>query len=260
MLEDCFCENIKSVFEKQMPNTPVFVYEFIDSTNNEAKKIAMSENGFKNAFFIAKKQTAGRGRKGRNFISDEGGLYISYLMHPDLLPKDAIKLTLFAAVCLCEVIEEMTNLSPSIKWVNDILIDEKKVAGILTEGSFDEKLEKFEYAIVGIGVNLRKVNFPSELSKIASDIETISGKSPDIYEFALKLASKLQNFENSETSDYMHEYRRRSVALGKIVKVISADEEYFAEAISIDEDGSLIVVSKGNEQKCLISGEISIKL
>ncbi len=259
MEKDCFFEKIEKAFSKNLPNVPLFLYESTDSTNERARIYAASEEGGGEAFFIARTQSAGRGRRGRSFLSEEGGLYLSYLMHPDIPAKDSIKLTLFAAVCTAQVIEELTGASAGIKWVNDIFLKGKKIAGILAEGAFDKSGEKFEYAVVGIGINIKKTNFPEELSEIAGDIESLTGVCAEISEFAKRLAEKLSFFEKTAPELYMGEYRRMSLAIGRRVEVIDPAGNYFAKVIDIGDSGELLIETEDGKTKRLISGEISIK-
>jgi BirA family biotin operon repressor/biotin-[acetyl-CoA-carboxylase] ligase len=236
----------------------VFLYEEIGSTNDEAKRYA--KEGLKdNAFFVAAKQTSGRGRLGRSFSSDEGGLYLSYLSYPKLRSEDAIMMTVYASVALCEVIEEMTPLKPKIKWVNDVYIGKKKLAGILTEGQAlaDGSLG---YAVVGIGVNVRKRVFPPELYDIATDIESESSLKIDIGLFAAKLSEKLLRFEEAAREEYMEKYKAYSLVIGKKVTVITHGESYDAEAISIDDSGALTVKDGEGRLIRLFTGEVSIRL
>ncbi len=260
MGEDCFFEKIEKAFSEVLPGVPLFLYENIGSTNDEAKEYALSQNGKKDAFFIARTQSAGRGRRGRSFLSEEGGLYMSYLLHPSLSSEESLKLTLFAAVCVTEAIEELTGITVGIKWVNDILCEGKKLSGILSEGAFDKGGRFFEYAVIGIGINVKKTHFPKELADIAGDIESFAGECPDISRLAAALAKKLSAFESADPVSYMSRYREKSIAIGRTAEVISAGGNYFAKILDIDCDGALVVKTERGEQKKLISGEISIKL
>lgn len=257
---DCFFDNAKEIFAKRLPNTRLFLYESIGSTNTEAKRYAEENPSFENAVFIARSQSAGRGRLGRSFLSGEGGLYLSYLFRPELSCERTLLITVYSAVSLCEVIEEMTGAAPKIKWVNDVFLEGRKIAGILTEGAVAPGAESLRYAVVGIGVNVGKVDFPEELTDIASDIESATGVRPDIGELAVRLAEKLCRFDPSCREEYMRRYRERSLVIERRVKVIAAGGEYYATVRSIDDDGALHVIRDDGKFVRLISGEISIKL
>ena len=236
----------------------VFLYDEIGSTNDEAKRYA-KEGSSDNAIFVAARQTGGRGRLGRSFSSDEGGLYISYLFHPKLMAEDAVMMTVYAAVALCEVLEEMTPIKPRIKWVNDVFAGGKKLAGILTEGQVlsDGGLG---YAVVGIGVNVWKREFPEALCDIATDIESECGARISIADIALRLSEKMLRFEDAERGAYMDKYRAYSLVIGKRLTVITADGSYEAEAVSIDDSGALIVKNDDGDLIRLFTGEVSVRL
>ena len=201
----------------------------------------------------------GRGRLGRSFLSEDGGLYLSYLSYPDLVPSEAIMLTVYAAVCVCETVEKLTGASPLIKWVNDVYLNGKKLSGILTEGAFSPDGKSFEYAVTGIGVNLLKRDFPPELSDIATDLETETGVCVDIAEFAKRLCDKLSQFSKSDRT-YIEKYRKRCFHLGSEITVITANGCYTAVAQRILDNGSLAVITPDGEEHILVTGEVSLKV
>ena len=257
-LTDSFERKIKDAFYKKLPGVDVFVYDEIGSTNTEAKKYAVGCKSKIPTFFIARAQSAGRGRLGRSFLSKEGGLYMSYLDYPGLNVNDAVRLTAFAAVALSKTVTEFTGLKPEIKWVNDCFVGNKKLAGILTEGEFDEDGSGFKYTVTGVGVNLARVDF-GDVSDIATDIESECGKVPDLAEFAVSLAKKLVCFEEADACGYMEEYCALSMLPGRKIKVTTPLDSYFAVAKRVEKDGSLTVVTESGETVNLISGDVSIK-
>ena len=259
MRECDFIENIKAVFAKKLPELKLFAYEAVESTNTEAKLYASSAEN-KMALFIAERQSGGRGRKGRSFSSEKGGLYLSYSFAPSLKCSEAVKLTLFAAVALCETVFEFTGVMPGIKWVNDVLLGGKKLAGILAEGEFSADGTGFEYAVVGIGINLESRQFPAELENIATDLEKETGIRVDIPAFAVRLAERLMSFERVPCEEYTAKYRELFLARGKTVTVRSADGVYKAGAIDVLDDGSLLVELPSGERRALFSAEISIEI
>ena len=252
-----FTSDMRSAFQRELPDSKLFVYETVGSTSDEARKYAR-EGGKSDAFFIAREQTAGRGRRGRGFVSREGGLYISYLLHPALKVEDAVMLTVFSAVALSEVIEEVSGVAPGIKWVNDIFLGGKKLAGILAEGEFSEGGEYFEYAVVGIGVNLHGMALPPEISNIATTLEAECGIKVDIADFALRLAKKLRSFTETDASSYMDSYRKKSIVIGKKVRMTRADEVFDAEVLGIEDNGAIRVLLNTGEIKSFFSAEVSV--
>ena len=254
-----FVSAVKAAFDKASVGAELFVYDSIGSTNDEARKYAAA-GGEKNAFFIAKEQTSGRGRRGRSFVSREGGLYISYLLHPSLPTRDAVMLTVFSAVALSSVVEEMTGAEPKIKWVNDLFLGGKKVAGILAEGEFKKDGSGFEYAVVGIGVNLLGKSVAPEIEGIATTLEAETLMHVDIAEFAARLAAKLSMFEESLSASYMDGYRARSLVIGRRVKLVSSGESFSATVMGIEDDGALRVTLDSGEERIFYSAEISVVL
>ena len=142
----------------------------VTSTNTEL--IEMAKNGAKEGtVLIASEQTAGKGRTGKSFYSPEGsGVYLSILLRPDFKPEDALFLTTIAAVATAKAIESVSDKEAKIKWVNDVYLDNKKVCGILTESALSSDMEKLDYAVVGIGINLcpPEGGFPDDIKNIAS--------------------------------------------------------------------------------------------
>ena len=254
-----FVSEIKTALSGVSSGAEIFVYDSVGSTNDEARKYAARDSG-KNAFFIAREQTSGRGRRGRSFVSREGGLYISYLLHPTLPTRDAIMLTVFSAVALEKTVRELSGAEPKIKWVNDLFLGGKKLAGILAEGEFTKDGSGFEYAVVGIGINLHGASAPAEISGIATTLEAECGARVDIAEFAGKLAERLASFEESQISEYMHEYRSRSLVIGKRVGLVSSGESFFATVLGIEDDGAIRVVLDSGEERTFYSAEIGIVL
>lgn len=257
--KDTFALKMTEFFAKRLPHVRIVVFDETDSTNTRAKLAAAASDG-RETVFIAKRQTGGRGRSGRSFLSESGGLYLSYLSYPELPVTDAVRLTAYAAVCLCETLSELTTLSPKIKWVNDCFVGDKKLAGILTEGGFCADGESFSYTVVGIGVNVARVDFGDALSGVATDIESECGEVPDLRELAVSLVERLARFPKADFREYMKKYRDLSVVMGKRVRVIGSSGEYFATVTDIDDGGALSVRLDSGETERVFSGEVSLKL
>ena len=150
----------------------ILVYDHLPSTNQTAREMA-ADGALDGTVVLAHKQSAGRGRLGRSFFSPDGtGLYMSLILRRDLTAADALRLTPMAAVATAEAIEDMVGHKVDIKWVNDIYLDQKKVCGILTEGSVDPTSGRLAYAVIGIGVNITPPDggFPEEIRQVAGAI------------------------------------------------------------------------------------------
>lgn len=250
---------LKNFFDGE-PMPEFIIFEHIPSTNTYAKEYARNAGGLDNGIFIASdSQTSGRGRLGKSFLSDMGrGLYFTYLFKPKLSREKIIHLTTCAATVVCSVLDELIGSETSIKWVNDIYLGGKKLAGILTEGEFDSASQSFSYAAVGIGINLYDIPFPDELSEIATSVEAQTGIKLDknllLARLAIELTKKLSSAE-----DFIDEYRKKCFVVGKRVKVICPSGSYFALAEAVGNDGELAVRLDTGERKLLFSGEISVK-
>ncbi len=253
-----FEHSLRAAFEKRKITLPLTVYGEVGSTNTEAKRAAAL--GAPDSFFVAERQSAGRGRLGRSFISPEGGAYMSYLCHPDMSARDAVMLTAYAAVAVCDAVAELVGVLPGIKWVNDVYLGGKKLSGILTEGAFSEDGERFAYAVIGIGINVKHTDMPREVADIATSLEDECETVPDIAELAAAVAERLVLFEQAPRSLYMEKYKNASVVTGKRVYVTAGDKAYFATVEDVMPDASLSVITDGGERVILSSGEVSIKL
>ena len=243
-------------------NLPIIVYKTIDSTNTQAKNSAESGE-YKDAVFVASEQTAGRGRLGRSFISEGGkGLYLSILLGGPLEPDLAVSLTTYMAVIASRCIESLTATEPKIKWVNDIYLGGKKVAGILTEGKADESAEALEFAVVGIGINLLKQEFDPEVKCIATTLEDECGKKVDVNTLAAMIVNDF--FENlplllSDSKEIAAEYKSRSFLIGERVTVIKPTESYNATVTDITDKCELVLKLDDGEVEILSTGEVSVR-
>lgn len=222
----------------------------VGSTNDFLKALP-SRKAREGFVVVADEQTKGRGRFERRFFSPKGGLYFSILLSPNS-PDVLDKLTVIAAVATCDAVKATCGDAATIKWVNDVLIEGKKCAGILVETT--ENLKGF--AVVGIGVNIGSVH--ADVQDIACGV-TDKGKATR-WEL---LASILENFEelynNFDKIKIAESYKRRCSTLGAKVKVVQNDgEEYIATAESLDEDCRLVVKDEKGVTHVLDSGEVKI--
>ncbi len=220
---------------------PVEVHDIINSTNIRAKELAMlgAESG---TLIMAKNQRGGHGKFGRPFYCEEGGgLYMSLILRPHIKAEDSLKLTAFAAVCTARAIEKQVKCDVKIKWVNDLYLNGRKICGILTEGAVlpDGYLN---YAVVGIGVNTGKIDFPHELKSIATSVYNETGEIIDQSRLALDIADAMDRADDL----LMDEYGSRSCVTGKKVHAIVGNKEFDARIIDIDKNGFLIAEYMGD--------------
>lgn len=234
----------------------IFIFDCIDSTNTEAKR-KIKDGLKKDAIIIAREQTAGRGRQGKSFYSPvDSGFYFTAVLHPENRIEEVVGITTATAVVVVDVLKKQTKKHPKIKWVNDIYIDEKKVCGILAESVFDFEQGKSDAVIVGIGINLTTESFPNEISSIAGSIGSEINKSL----LAAELFKGLKNIcGDLAQRNFMKEYRRDSMILGREIRFSKNGTNYKAIATDITRLGELKVITEKGEEMLLNSGEISIK-
>lgn len=234
----------------------IVFYEITDSTNTRAKEFAKENPKNRDTVvFIANGQSAGRGRRGRSFVSKGGaGIYLSILAYPDEKVRDATVATAKAAVLLSRAIEQLCDCKIGIKWVNDLYLGDKKLAGILTEGETRED-GKMAYQVIGMGINVYKNSVSEEISHIATSLESEVVAPPDRAKLVAMIIKEFVSFGGN----FYDEYRARSIVIGKTVTVLKPTESYDAKVIDINPDFSLIVDRKGIKER-IFTGEISIKV
>ena len=240
--------------------TRMEIHKRLDSTNTRAKTMAAAgaPHGY---LVVADTQTAGRGRFGRTFFSPAStGLYMSYVLRPQIRPEKAVGITSIAAIAAARAIEELADVEVMIKWVNDLYIAGKKVGGILCEASMGIESRQLECVILGIGINTGRAEMPGELEDIATSIGNVTGKEISRSALIAGISNHLEELEGQLlTGEYIGECRRRSNVIGNIIQVIRGNERFEALARDIDEKGALIVEKDGKTMR-LDSGEISLKL
>ena len=262
MFKKTVCRRLENRIKAQLDhkNIGVQVFDRIDSTNSEAKRLSLCLAEAHKALpspvlLVALEQSAGRGRVGRSFVSRRGrGIYMTLLYFADEALSDIVSVTTAAAVAAATSIEEITGKAMKIKWVNDIYNEQGKVSGILVEG----QPTRIGYAVaVGIGINVGKADFPDEIKNIASSIGYIGNKRASLI---AKVADKLLSFaENGSSREHMSDYRARFMLEGKRVNLIRADEIVgCGEVLGVDEDGGLIVNLDGKTE-IIRSGEVTVR-
>ena len=236
----------------------VEVLESVDSTNDYAKKKA--KELVDGSVIISLEQVKGKGRRGRSFHSGKGdGIYLSIILKPGFEPAKAPFITSIAGAALVNTFNKF-NIQTKIKWPNDVLINGKKVAGILTEMSAD--MEFIEYIVLGVGINVSGLEFPNELKNIATSLK-LEGydvkKLNIIWQFVYEFELLYNLYLNENTSEVVNILRNNSSVLGKQINVHYMNEIESAIAVDINNQGALIIKTQEGEVKELSSGEISIR-
>ena len=247
----------------------VVYYDETDSTNNEAKRAAERDNAADGTLYITESQTGGRGRRGRNWVSPAGsGIWMSLLLRPDISPVNASMLTIVAAMAVQEAIhkvltEDGHDAECRIKWPNDIVLDKKKICGILTEMSAEP--EHVNYVVTGIGINVNTTEFADEIKDMASSIFVQTGvrikRSHVVAQFAHDFTEYFNRFiKTQDLSLLVDDYNKMLINAGKTVRIEEKGDAYTAEAYGIDNEGRLIVkVDDTGEEKKIIAGEVSVR-
>lgn len=277
----------KSEIESQLDKNDIIkkivFFDETDSTNNRAKKAA-EEGEESGTLFITECQTGGRGRRGRNWVSPPGsGIWMTLLIRPDIRPDEASMLTIVAAMAVSSAITKVTKYDAKailsdekdilfadnkieqckIKWPNDIVLDKKKICGILTEMSAEP--EHVNYVVTGIGINVNTTEFADEIKDMASSIFVQTGvrikRSHVVAQFAHDFTEYFNRFiKTQDLSLLVDDYNKMLINAGKTVRIEERGEAYTAGAYGIDNEGRLIVkVDDTGEEKKIIAGEVSVR-
>lgn len=242
----------------------VQVLETVDSTNNFCKRLA-AENAPAGTVVIADRQTGGRGRMGRSFFSPPGkGIYFSIILRPKAMPGELLHLTCAFAAAMCDGVEAACGLRPKIKWTNDLILGDKKLAGLLTELAIEAESGRVQYAVLGIGVNCgeRLEDFPEEVREKACSLEMILQKPVDRNRLAAELvraAARLDETLLEGKSQWLGLYRRDCVTIGREIAVIRGEETRRGRALDVDENGGLMVRYADGTEELVASGEVSVR-
>ena len=234
-----------------------------DSTNTELKRRALA-GAAEGLALIARKQTGGRGRQGRSFLSPEGGLYLSILLRPPLDPTRAVDLTAWAAVAVCDGVEEACGVRPQIKWPNDILLSGKKLCGILTEMEVEGETGALQWVIVGIGTNidLDPQVLPPEAAAAATSLarEGLSVRRSDLAVCQLRALDRMyRDFLAGNRARWLARYRADCATLGRQAVLLrrGTQEEVFAQ--EVDDQFRLVVRHADGSLEAVSSGEVSVR-
>ncbi|WP_066721179.1 biotin--[acetyl-CoA-carboxylase] ligase [Clostridium sp. Marseille-P299] len=255
-------EGIRLNLKKEYKEIPIQIDKITTSTNQVAKLAAV--NGVRHgSVFIADKQTMGKGRLGRSFLSLDGsGIYMSVVLKPNTSASDAIYITTAASVAVFRAIKKITNKEVKIKWVNDLYYEDKKVCGILTEAVTDLETGMINSIILGIGINYNvdHSKVPMELQEVAGALYHGTTENTTRNQLIAEILNQV--FElcmNAKDRSFIREYKEHSMILGSNIWIISGNQKEKAKAIDIDDNGGLIVELMDHSKKTLNSGEVSIR-
>ena len=234
-------------------------YFRIDSTNDTALALAV-EGAAEGTVVVAEEQTAGRGRFGRKWFSEKSsGIYASVILRPKLSPADAPALTLMAGLAAHRALSASTGLEIDIRWPNDLLVNGKKVCGILTE--MNAELGRLHHVVLGIGVNVNNKSMPSELGATATSLRIEGGRSYSRAQILIGLLKELERhyevLRNEGNAPILRAWAKASTyAEGKTIQVRTNGEDFQAVTAGLDPSGMLRIRRGDGKEESLVSGEI----
>lgn len=236
--------------------------EETDSTNLRAMQFG-AEGAAHGTLIVTSKQSQGKGRRGRNWESPAGkNIYMSLLLRPEFLAVQAPMLTLLMAYSVAEALKDCEQIEVQIKWPNDLILNKKKICGILTEMSMREM--DIDYVVIGVGINVNMEKIPQELEKSATSLRIETGR--ELFREAL-IAGIMNKFEQNyrkfceagDLSPIQDGYNRILVNIGKEVRILEPGKEYNAKAHGIDRLGELQVEREDGRRESIFAGEVSVR-
>ena len=252
---------LESIHATEWAGCEIYYFDSIDSTNTKATELA-EEGHPSGTLVVADRQTAGKGRRGRSWESPTGiGIFMTLMLKPEINPNNASMLTLVAAMATTRAIRRVTGVPAMIKWPNDIVMNGKKVCGILTEMS--AQFDYINHIVIGIGINVHNEDFPEEIAKTASSLYLESGQ--HIHRASL-IEAFLEEFEDvyaeylktEDMEGLQKEYDAMLVNRGRQVRVLDPKEPFEGKAMGITKKGEL-VVDTWESRKLVSSGEVSVR-
>ena len=242
----------------------VCYFESVSSTNNIAKELA-AQGVAEGTLVVAEEQTGGKGRLGRQWCSTKyKGSFFSFILYPPFAPPEANIVTLISAVALATAINNVTGVVAGIKWPNDLLLNGKKICGILTELSAE--MERINYMVVGVGVNVNQEesDFPEEVRASATSLKIQTGMKTSrvkLVQVFLKEFEKWYDITLKQGfTPVLARWKEMAVSLNCPVRIQMPNSSWEGWAEDIDKDGALLLRLPGGELKRVISGEVSLRL
>lgn len=235
----------------------------VSSTNQVLKE--MAEQGAPHGqLVLAEAQEAGRGRRGRGWVSPPGlGLWSSLLVRPPVPAAQASGLTMLAAMAVCDAISSACALEAGIKWPNDVVLSGKKLTGILVELNAD--MDSIHWAVVGVGINVNHTSgdFPEDLRNKATSLAVVLGepvdRGPLLRAYLEAFEARYQQWIAGGFSALRPDYERYSRTLGRAVRVVSLDRSFTGTAEGMDELGALLVRREDGEVERVLAGDVSVR-
>lgn len=258
---------LQEIIANLSPDNPwrdrIQFFDTITSTNDVLKQLA-SQGAPEGTVLVADCQTGGRGRLGRSFLSPSGvGIYLSVLLRPSCSPSALMHLTCASASATCDAVERAAGFRPGIKWTNDIVYQNRKLSGTLTELNIHPD-GSTAYAVIGTGINCNQSmeDFPPELREMAGSIKMVSGREINRALVAARLIDAWYDMSRellTNQKGILAAYRRDCVTLGRKISVIQKGSIRHGTALDVDEAGALIVRFEDGTVETVNSGEVSVR-
>jgi len=243
-----------------IPAAQIHAFDTVTSTNSVARDLALA-GCLHGTVVVADMQTAGRGRRGRDFYCSRGcGLYMSMVLCLDLPIQQSLRITAGTAVAVCRALAAHTGLQAQIKWVNDLYLSGKKVCGILAETVSSGQSRQLPFIILGIGINVTDPGFDEELRQKAGSLYPAghAGISRNrlcaaVLDQVLQICGQL-----SDPACFMEEYRNRCMLLEQTVQLSGRDLQEWVQVLDVDDSGALIVRDQQGQVRAVQTGEVSV--
>lgn len=229
----------------------------VDSTNRYARALAQ-QGAPHGTLVLADEQTAGRGRRGRGWISPAGeGVFMSLILRPQAHPSQVARLSLLTALAVAEGIAGETGLDARIKWPNDIVVGGSKVCGMLLEMNADE--QSVHDVVAGVGINVHQTAFPEEIARTASSLDLLSGRRQSRAALVRAFLGAFERATALSDADMMRAYRGRSATLGQRVQVVALSGTFTGLAEAITDAGALVVLGDDGERREVLAADVSVR-
>lgn len=255
-------EELESRIHTETLGRSVVYFPETDSTNIRAKQAA-GQGAPQGTLFVADRQYAGKGRRGRSWDSPEGTeIFMSLLLRPKFSPDKAPMLTILMALAAAQAVREKTTLEVQIKWPNDLVIGGKKICGILTE--MGAEIDYIDHVVIGVGINANRRQFPEELKEKATSLFLERGIPVRRAELVAEILSQFEKlyiqFEREQNLRFVQQsYNEQSVNCGRKVTVLEPGRNWDGTAVGINEAGELLVENESGELITVYAGEVSVR-
>jgi BirA family biotin operon repressor/biotin-[acetyl-CoA-carboxylase] ligase len=238
-------------WEYQGDTANILYYPEVTSTMDIARELAR-KNCPDLTVVVAGRQTRGRGRLRRRWVSDDGGLYFTMVLRPDIPVQSSFRVNFLASLTLARVIREMLQIDAWVKWPNDILVGERKISGMLSE--LEAEADRVSFISIGMGINVN--NDPSGAEPGASSLKKISGRQVSRKELLARFLDHFGNrVKNEDFEDVIAEWKKHTLTPGRHVKIVTQREEAQGLAVDVDENGALVLELADGQRKKILYGD-----